>query len=283
VHAAVDGGVNLIDTAPAYGTEEIVGTATAGNLRSRIIISTKVKIGQRSGRLSGPDLRSSLENSLRRLRTDYVDLLLLHALERHEMEYAESELFPALDALRAEGKVRYLGMSESGPNDPGHTAISRALASDVPDVYMVAFHLLHQSARTILQGLDHASRPGFICMFAVRNIFRTRESLVAALRALAAEGLLQRHPSEPDPVELVTSCCGPGGPTDLAYRFALGEPGIDTVLTGTGNIEHLRANIASLAGPALDERLRRGLCGTFGSLPPGIGLDFPDTMPTAHW
>src|SRR4051812_47359447 len=77
VAAALDLGVNFVDTARAYGTEAAVGRAIAGR-RDRVVISTKALPAGASGLMNAAELRESLELSLRRLGTDYVDVFHLH-------------------------------------------------------------------------------------------------------------------------------------------------------------------------------------------------------------
>src|ERR1700740_2723806 len=86
IHAAVERGVNLIDTAPAYGfgrSEEIVGRAIEeGRLRSRVVIATKVGLEWKDGKVfrnAGRDrISREIADSLRRLRTDYIDIYQVH-------------------------------------------------------------------------------------------------------------------------------------------------------------------------------------------------------------
>lgn len=109
IHAALDHGINLFDTAEAYNdgrSEEIVGIALADR-RDRALIATKV-----SPRNTEPSaLRAHCEASLRRLRTDYVDLYQIHwPLPSERVEAA----IATLEALRAEGKIRSIGVSNHG-------------------------------------------------------------------------------------------------------------------------------------------------------------------------
>ena len=76
---ALDAGVNLIDTAEAYDTESIVGQAIRGLDRTSLILSTKKRTRDR---ITGQEVRQSLEASLKRLGTDYVDIYHLHAVEQ---------------------------------------------------------------------------------------------------------------------------------------------------------------------------------------------------------
>lgn len=107
---ALELGYRHIDTAQVYGNEQLVGQAIAESDvdRGEIFLTTKVW----NSRLEPERVRSSTEESLRKLRTDYVDLLLIHWPVRMDILPATLE---AMDALRAEGKVRHVGVSNFTP------------------------------------------------------------------------------------------------------------------------------------------------------------------------
>ena len=120
IQAAVDQGINLIDTAPVYGfgrSEELVGQALAPQgRRNRAIIATKVGIEWSNGtiyRNSSPErIRLEVENSLRRLRTDYIDLYQVHWPDPAVPIEATAE---AMGKLLEEGKIRAIGVSNFSP------------------------------------------------------------------------------------------------------------------------------------------------------------------------
>src|SRR5258708_6442631 len=120
IHDAIDRGITLIDTAPAYGfgrSDEIVGKAVAeGGRRTRAVIATKVALEWRDGKVfrnsTRARIRQEIEDSLRRLRTDYIDLYQVHWPDpRVPIE----ETAAVLDELRTEGKIRAIGVSNYGP------------------------------------------------------------------------------------------------------------------------------------------------------------------------
>ena len=112
VERALDLGINFIDTAHAYRTERIVGKAIARK-RHGVVISTKV-IPRRDGQgLWGADsLVASLEHSLERLGTDYVDVFHLHGVDPDQYEHCVQELVPALHRLREQGKIPGSGFAK---------------------------------------------------------------------------------------------------------------------------------------------------------------------------
>lgn len=104
VHAAIDHGITFIDTAEAYrGSEALIGRALAGGRREKVFLATKV-----SGNFTSQHIREAMENSLRALQTDHVDLYQIHWWEgRVPIE----ESMAAMEALRKEGKTRWIGVS----------------------------------------------------------------------------------------------------------------------------------------------------------------------------
>ena len=119
IHAALDNGINLIDTAPVYGfgrSEELVGKALQGGRRADAIIATKVGLDWGSGKIlrnSTPArLRQELEDSLRRLKTDVIDIYQVHW---PDASVPFEETARTLEALRREGKIRAIGVSNFSP------------------------------------------------------------------------------------------------------------------------------------------------------------------------
>ena len=271
VHAALDLGVNLFDTAAAYGTEALVGKALKGVPRERVVIATKASWG----RLSPERVVASLDRSLRQLGTDYVDIFQLHGLSPAEYRHAREVVAPALLKERDKGKLRFLGVTEAASSDAEHEMIALAVADGIWDSAMVAFHMLHQNARERVFPLTRKHGVGTLLMFAVRNLFSQPARLKATLRELAAAGaVLQSLAEAEDPLGFLVHDGGARSLVDAAYRFVRHEPGVDVVLFGTGEVEHLRANIASLLAPPLPEADRDRLKELFGPLV-GVGLDLP--------
>ena len=119
IHAALDHGINLIDTAPVYGfgrSEELVGKALAGGHRQRALIATKVGLEWRDGKVfrnsSPARLRQELEDSLRRLQTDVIDLYQVHWPDE---SVPIEETAAVLEGFRRDGKIRAIGVSNFSP------------------------------------------------------------------------------------------------------------------------------------------------------------------------
>ncbi len=272
VHAALDHGVNLIDTAPAYGTEEVVGRALEGR-REGVVLATKSIIREAGRALTGAEVTASLEASLRRLRTDRVELFQLHAVLPREYDYAMAEIVPVLLRAKEAGKLRHIGLTETAPNDHGHDMLARALDDAVWETMMLAFHMMHTNARETVFSRSKVRGVGTLLMFVVRNVFSQKERLAEEMRGLVAAGTLPGEVAA-DPLGFLLHEAGASSLTDAAYRFVRHEPGVDVVLFGTSDIGHLRENIASILKPKLPAADLALLRGHFGHLV-GVGLDGP--------
>ena len=279
VRQALDLGVNLLDTAAVYGTEGVVGQAIKTVPRDGVVIATKAWIPLREGRSAAERAVASLDHSLRQLGTDHVDIFQLHGVSPGAYDQAREIIVPALMKEREKGKLRHLGVTEAGSSDPEHAMAGRAVEDGVWDTVMVAFHMMHQNARTRVFPRTMANRVGTLLMFAVRNIFSKPERLGVELRELTAKGQLPRWLADaPNPLGFLVHEGGASTVTEAAYRFVRHEPGVDVVLFGTGDPDHLRTNIASLLAPPLPLADRQALGKLFGHLV-GVGLDPPYSMP----
>jgi L-galactose dehydrogenase len=174
VQAALDQGISLIDTAAAYGTEEVVGAAVRGR-RDGVVLSTKEQIHKAgsdavgTGLIDGAELARRVEASLARLAVDHIDILHLHAVCTHQYDHCRHELVPALLQLREAGKIRFLGITERFASETGHTMLERALEDDVWDVLMVGYNLVNQTARHRVLPTARERDLAVLCMFAVRE------------------------------------------------------------------------------------------------------------------
>ncbi len=252
VRAALDLGVSFIDTAESYGTEEAVGLGIQGTPREQVVLSTKIGLNEGT---DAAEARERVEGCLRRLRTEYVDVLHLHGVLPEQYPRA-LELLPALQRLKEEGKVRHLGITEAFIPDPGHRMLAPAVEEGPWEVVMVGFNLLNPSARHRVLPATQRRGIGTLGMFAVRRALSQMDALKALVNGLLTWGEIPDELDRDHPLDFL----GKNLP-DAAYRFCLWEPGLDVVLSGTGSVDHLRENARSLEGPPLPpealDRLRR--------------------------
>jgi L-galactose dehydrogenase len=266
VRRALELGVTFIDTAAAYGTENLVGKALEGRLDD-VVVSTKVLPYTAQGPLSALGLRQSLELSLRRLRRECVDVFHLHGVSLEQYGYCVDELVPELVRLRDDGLLRWLAISEAFARDPSHDMLSRATLDGCWDVVMVGFNMLNPSARDRVLARTITTNVGVLVMFAVRRALSDR----GELRRVVAELVRSGHIA-PDDVDISDSLgfladgSGISAVVDAAYRFARHEPGVHVVLTGTGDSEHLERNVASLQRPRLPDDVLDRLRDLFGAI-----------------
>jgi aryl-alcohol dehydrogenase-like predicted oxidoreductase len=275
IRQALDLGVNVLDTAAVYGTEQVVGKALRGVPRESVVVCTKAskEAGEKQFHLD--KVLASLDRSLRRLGVDYVDVFQLHAVHPTQYDQVRDVIAPALLRERERGKFRFLGITETSPNDPEHTMLNRAVQDGIWDTAMFAFHLMHQPARTQVFPHTMANRVGTLMMFAVRQIFARPAQLMATVRQLAADGEIPAWLADADdPLGFLVHDGGASTLTDAAYRFVRHEPGVDVVLFGTGDTRHLRTNIESLCKPPLPAADRARLAELFVHLR-GVGLEAP--------
>jgi len=117
IRQAADLGVNLFDTAAAYGTEAVLGKAVKSLPRDRIVICTKAPFSARAGEVDPASIIANLDNSLRQLETDYVDVYQLHGVPPANYAHTLEAIAPVLLREKEKGKFRHLGITETAPND----------------------------------------------------------------------------------------------------------------------------------------------------------------------
>lgn len=267
VRRALELGINIIDTAEGYGTEPAVAAGIAGVPRDELVLCTKKGTGRRDGLITGDELIAGCEASLARLGVECIDVYQLHGVTIDRYDHCTAELVPAMLRLRQEGKIRYLGITEQFNGDRDHTMLRRALADDCWDTMMVGYNLLNPSAaRTVLP--ECARRGiGTLCMFAVRRALSRPERLVEVVGELVAAGHLAADGLDAaDPLGFLREPGVAGSVTEAAYRYCRHTPGMDVVLTGTGDVAHLEENVASLLGPPLPEAVLARLERLFGGV-----------------
>lgn len=260
IRTALDAGINLIDSSEIYGTEELVGQALNGTVRSDIIISSKAGIHLENKLKSAAQLKESLKGSLKRLQTDYIDIYHLHAVRYEDYAYVCQELVPALLDLKKEGSIRSIGITEQFAADPGHKMLRQAVLDDFWDVMMVGFNLLNQSARARVLEPAKVKDIGTLDMFAVRRVLISSDTLVPLLEQLIAQQLLDPASIDlEDPLGQQIRGSGCASLTELAYRFCAGESVLDSILCGTGSPQHLSQNIQDILKGPLDEQVHAQL------------------------
>lgn len=273
IHEAVGLGVNFIDTAPTYGTEGVIGHALKTIPRDSVVIATKAQFHRNNEWKTAEQVVASLDNSLKLMGTDFVDVFNLHGVLEPEYDYALNTLAPALIEEKRKGKIRHIGLTENPIVDFTNETLKRAVNDPVWEVYMVGFHMMHQVARRNVFPVTRKKGIGTLLMFAVRSIFADPPRVAREMKALADKGLVEKWLGETaDPLGFLVHSGGASSMIEAAYRFARHEPGVDVTLFGTGDSGHLKANVAALLKPPLPDADREKLAKLFGRLT-GVGLD----------
>ena len=234
LNTALDNGVNLLDTAACYGnSEELIGDAVSGR-RDEYVLATKcghATPDETGEAWTAQTVTRSIDRSLRRLKTDRVDIVQLHSCSVDTLEHGE--VIRALEDARAAGKTRFIGYS--GDNE----AAAWAVNSGVFATLQTTLNLVDQNARRGL--LNDARRAG----------------MGVIIKRPIANGIWGGGPDQPvatsrydDINERVMAMmnAGPvrGAPADrilLALGFTFAHPQVDTAIVGTTNPDHLLSNI----------------------------------------
>lgn len=204
---AKDLGINLIDTAPAYGTsEERLGPLLRGQRHDWVIVSKvgeEFVGGQSSHDFSAAHTRLSIERSLKRLETDVIDLVLVHSDGNDLAILEQSDVYPTLAALKAEGKIRAFGLS-------GKTVKGGLLALQEGDCAMITLNLNEQAERTVAE-------------YAAKH-----NKAILVKKALASGHV----------------CLTPGtDPVQASFDALFNTPGVHSAIVGTINPVHLAHNV----------------------------------------
>ncbi len=200
LHGVLDLGVNLIDTAPAYGlSEQRIGRFLGGR-RGEFVLATKVGERFEGGRsiydFSRQGLTASLERSLRDLRTDVLDLVFIHSDGRDLEILEQTDVVEVLRDFKGRGLIRGIGMSGKHPE-------GAAAALAWADAIEVAYNLEDHSHESVM-----------------------RQASSAGVGVLVKKGLASGHLPAAD-----------------AIGHVLANQAVQSVLVGSLNIEHLKANV----------------------------------------
>jgi aryl-alcohol dehydrogenase-like predicted oxidoreductase len=200
-------GINLLDTAPAYGTsEQRLGKLLAGQRDDWLLIS---KVGETFSAgcsrfdFSAAATRASVERSLRRLATDRLDAVLIHSDGNDVAILQQQDCLATLLELKAAGLIRAVGFS-------GKTATGGLLALENCDLLMVTYNLQYQDELSVIRAANAAGKG-----------------------VLIKKGLMSGHLAESQGDDAVFA----------ALHLLLIEPGVGSVVIGTINAAHLRSNM----------------------------------------
>lgn len=247
---ALDLGINFLDTAACYGnSEEFIGRAVS-HRRQEFILATKcghVAGGYEGEPWTAQTILDSIDRSLKRMRTDYLDLVQLHSCDVEILQ--RGEVIEALQKARDAGKTRFIGYS--GDNE----AALWAVESGVFDTLQTSFNLVDQKARYELLPRAKAQGMGIIIKRPIANGAwgaTQAPSEYAAEYFRRAQEMLALGPLPDGEIHRIW----------LALGFTLAHAEVDTAIVGTRNPDHLKANVewvehAPPVAPEIIEELHR--------------------------
>jgi aryl-alcohol dehydrogenase-like predicted oxidoreductase len=251
LNTALDSGITYFDTSPTYGpAEELIGEFLAGR-REEFTLSTKTgfvvdELPARRHVFTKDVVRKGLEWSLRRLKTDYVDLVQLPG-SPSPAELIELGTLEELEAMRAEGKCRFIGISGWSPGLQDH------LNWGAFDVYQIPYSALERDNENLISEAARAD---------VGTVVRggVAQGSVSDEKSTPVIGD-DRHGHDQEDQKLTTwnaasldDLLDGSSRGDFMIRFLLSNPSINTSIIGTSNMSHLQANIlAARLGPLPSE------------------------------
>ncbi|MRI31953.1 aldo/keto reductase [Endozoicomonas sp. OPT23] len=199
-------GINLLDTAPAYGVSEIRLGDLLGNRRKDWVICSKVgeefEGGESSFNFTSEHIRFSIERSLKRLKTDYIDMVLVHSNGDDVNVIEQYGCLEVLADLKKEGLILASGMSTK-------TVEGGILALEQSDIAMVTYNLNEQAEKPVLD-------------YALEN-----NKGILIKKALASG-----H-----------ACLDGEDPVEKSMELVFGHPAVSSAIVGTINPKHLKQNV----------------------------------------
>jgi aryl-alcohol dehydrogenase-like predicted oxidoreductase len=238
----LDSGIDLIDTSIDYGrSEELIGRYL-GHRRDEYFLASKCGclLGEPPAGATPPfphdfseaNIRAGIEQSLRRLRTDRLDLLQVH-ISPSRAQLAADQTIETMTSLRDEGKVRFLGMSGTLPNLPDHIAMG------VFDVFQIPYSAVQREHEDLITAAVAAGAGTLIRGGAARGaVAQDKNWRQGPLGQSQGEGQRRWESSG------VEDLLGDMSRIEFVLRFTLSHPGLSSTIVGTANREHLRSNLA---------------------------------------
>ena len=253
LNAVLDGGINLIDTSPDYGgSEELIGRCI-GRRRDEFFLASKCGclIELPAGvpppyphDYSPANVRADVEQSLRRLRTDRLDLVQVH-MSPSKATLEENHTVETLKTLQDQGKVRFIGMSGILPNLPEH------IAMNVFDVFQIPYSAVQRDHEDLITAA--AAGAGTLIRGGAARGAASEDKNWRTGPLSQPSGLGQRNWASSGIEDLIKDA----GLTNMEFmlRFTLSHPGLSSTIVGTANPAHLAANIATAERGPLPEDL----------------------------
>ena len=252
VHFAIEHGINFFDSSPYYGltlSEERLGQALVG-WRDKVILATKCgRYGLDNFDFSAARVTASIDESLRRLRTDYIDLFQAHDIEFGNVDQVIHETIPAMRKIQEQGKARYIGIT-------GYPVKTLARIAEAVPVDTI---LSYSRYNLMITDMDDVLTP-----FAKQQDIGLINAAGLHMGILTQEGAPAWHPAPPavhEAARKVADLCRERGVdiAEVAIRFCLDHPYVSSTLVGLANEAQVKANLKLLdikTDPVLVDEIR---------------------------
>src|SRR5713226_9763269 len=252
VHFAIENGINFFDSSPYYGltlSEERLGKALVG-WRDKVVLATKCgRYGLDGFDFSAARVTASVDESLRRLRTDHIDLFQAHDVEFGDVDQIIHETLPAMRKIQEQGKARYIGIT----GYPLKTLVRIAEAMPVDTI------LSYSRYNLMITDMDDVLTP-----FAKQHGIGLINAAGLHMGILTQEGAPAWHPAPPAvhrAARQAADLCRERGVdiAEVAIRFCLEHPYVSSTLVGIASEAQVKANLKLLrvqTDPALVDEIR---------------------------
>ena len=244
LNAVLDAGINFIDTSPDYGlSEERIGRYIS-HRRSEYFLASKCGcaaegFGTGAGNehfFTAANVRAAVEQSLRRMRTDYLDIVQFHQSPSRAVMEAEGAL-AELQALQREGKVRFLGMSGTVPEIRDHIAMGMF------DEFQIPYSIIQREHEAIIAEASAAGAGIAIRGGAARGLPTDWENRWYYM-------IPGEHAKDRWEQGRLDDLLDGMSRIEFTLRFTLSLPDLHTTIVGTKDVAHVQSNIAMAAkGP----------------------------------
>jgi L-galactose dehydrogenase len=239
VHMAVERGINFFDVSPYYGltlAETRLGEALEGR-RDKVVLATKCgRYGMDQFDFSAKRITASVEESLGRLRTDYLDLLQAHDVEFGDVRQVVEETVPAMRRLQEQGKVRYVGI----------TGYSLKNLMEIAAQVKVDSILSYCRYNLLITDMEKTLVP-----FAKAKGIGVINASPLHMGVITERGAPEWHPAPQtvkDAGQRIVSVCKARGmdASEVALRFCLDNPDVASTLVGLSSRDHVERNLNAL-------------------------------------
>jgi aryl-alcohol dehydrogenase-like predicted oxidoreductase len=251
LNGVLDAGINYIDTSPDYGhSEELIGRHLSRR-RSEFLLASKcgcpvepveVPHAQRKPHsFTRHNIRAGVEQSLERMRTDYLDVVQFH-ISPSRAVLEDNDSVAELQALRKEGLVRFIGISSTMPDLPDHIAMG------VFDVIQTPYSLVEREHEQLIHEAAQAGAGVVIRGGVARGVIVKDEAVIDDYPEFLRPGFHARRRRWRETE--VRDLLGDMTPMEFMLRFTISNPDMSTTIVGTANPEHLKDNARAAArGP----------------------------------